>query len=204
MNLFFDLDGTLLDSRQRLYQLFQSLVIESNLSFSEYWELKRNKVNHKAILSEKYNYSDEKYFDFEARWMKEIELKKWLDLDIPFARVTDALKILKADHTLYVVTARQSKENATAQINNLGWKSLFKDILVTEQTKTKQELIRSTVITDSSDWIIGDTGNDILTGKKLGIQTIAVLSGFLNKEKLLQYNPDLIINDITTIDNKIL
>ena len=36
MNIFFDLDGTLLDSKERLYYLFQHLVPECKFSFEEY------------------------------------------------------------------------------------------------------------------------------------------------------------------------
>lgn len=200
MNLFFDLDGTLLDSRERLYQLFQNLVHESDLSFTQYWELKRNKVNHKMILSEQYGYSDEMIVAFEKNWMNKIELKEWLDLDKPFTRVTETLNSLQTDFKLYIVTARQSEEKTIAQIHKLGWQNLFNGLLVTKQKQNKYELIQNSVDISFSDYIIGDTGNDILTGKKLGIKTIAVLSGFMNRERLFEYNPDFIIKDITQID----
>ena len=63
VNIFFDLDGTLLDSRKRLYKLFQDLVLESNLTIDEYWELKRNKINHKTILIEKFGYTKISRYD---------------------------------------------------------------------------------------------------------------------------------------------
>ena len=51
MKIFFDLDGTLIDSKLRMYNLFQELVPQSNLTFVEYWEYKKNKFSqgaHKA------------------------------------------------------------------------------------------------------------------------------------------------------------
>jgi phosphoglycolate phosphatase len=45
-------------------------------------------------------------------------------------------------------------------------------------------------------WIIGDTGKDIETGKQLNIKTVAVLSGFLNKKSLTEYNPDKIVDSV--------
>ena len=62
------------------------------------------------------------------------------------------------------------------------------------------DLINNAIAINSSDWFVGDTGKDIETGKSLGMQTAAVLYGFLNKEKLIEYKPDLIIN--TVIDFK--
>ena len=46
MNIFFDLDGTLIDSKLRLYSLFQKLVPESILTYDEYWKYKMNKISH--------------------------------------------------------------------------------------------------------------------------------------------------------------
>ena len=64
MNLIFDLDGTLIDSRNRLYQLFQRLVPESTLSFEEYWKLKRNKISNKDILIHRFCFKDNKIEQF--------------------------------------------------------------------------------------------------------------------------------------------
>jgi phosphoglycolate phosphatase len=104
MNLIFDLDGTLIDSTLRLYKLFQSLVPNSKLTYDEYWELKRNKINHKEILTSKFNYTTEAYELFEKEWMIEIEKTQWLALDKPFEGVTQMLIDLSQYHKLFLVT----------------------------------------------------------------------------------------------------
>lgn len=202
MNIFFDLDGTLIDSQQRLYQLFQSLVPTSELSFEEYWDLKRNKKSHKEILFSKFNYSDEQYGDFEKKWMSEIELEKWLELDIPFEGISDWLLELSKKHSLFVVTARQSENIAVEQIKSYGWENIFLKVLVTQQKQEKHDLVKNAVQVTPEDWFIGDTGKDVETGKRLGIKTAAVLSGFLSKESLIPYQPDIIAN--TVFDLKII
>ncbi|WP_288374856.1 HAD hydrolase-like protein [uncultured Chryseobacterium sp.] len=200
MNIFFDLDGTLIDSRQRLYQLFQSLVSTSDLSFDKYWELKRSKISHKEILSSKFNYSEEQYMDFEKRWMSEIESEKWLKLDIPFEGISDLLIHLSKNHVLFIVTARQSESIALKQVKSFGWENIFSKVLVTQQQQEKHDLIKNIAQINREDWIIGDTGKDIQTGKLLGIKTAAVLSGFLSKESLLSYQPDIIINTVLDLE----
>lgn len=192
MNLFFDLDGTLFDSRARLYRLFQSLVIDSSLSFEEYWTIKRRGFSHSEILRERFSYSNEDYREFEKLWMEKIEATEWLALDQPFVGVKEFLFDLKSNHQLFVVTARQFEHMAIDQINNVGWGNIFKEILVTSQQKEKYELIRDVIIPKKEDWFIGDTGKDIQTGKQLKINTAAVLSGFLSGEKLKEYLPDII------------
>ncbi|MFN6328500.1 MAG: HAD family hydrolase [Chitinophagales bacterium] len=199
MNIFFDLDGTLIDSRPRLYHLFQYLVESSNLSFEEYWDLKRNKINHYKILTSKFNYTQDQYNDFENKWMCEIELKKWLDLDTPFEGVNSLLAQLSERHSLYIVTARQSIVNTMQQLEGFGWYKYISSTLITEQKNSKTHLIWNSIKVSPEDWFIGDTGKDIEAGKELGIRTAAVLTGFLNKQCLEQYQPDIIIEKATKI-----
>jgi phosphoglycolate phosphatase len=199
VNIFFDLDGTLIDSRPRLYHLFQYLVESSNLSFEEYWDLKRNKINHYKILTSKFNYTQDQYNDFENKWMCEIELKKWLDLDTPFEGVNSLLAQLSERHSLYIVTARQSIVNTMQQLEGFGWYKYISSTLITEQKNSKTHLIWNSIKVSPEDWFIGDTGKDIEAGKELGIRTAAVLTGFLNKQCLEQYQPDIIIEKATKI-----
>ena len=49
-NIFFDLDGTLLDVRARLYNLFIELAPETLCSLDEYWEIKRNGISQASFL----------------------------------------------------------------------------------------------------------------------------------------------------------
>ena len=92
-----------------------------------------------------------------------------------------------------------------SQLELFGWSTIFQDILVTGQKNKKENLIKPFLEGDEENWIIGDTGMDIIVGKKLGIKTAAVLSGFLNKEVLLTYEPDYILENIIEFDpaNKI-
>jgi phosphoglycolate phosphatase len=200
MNIFFDLDGTLIESRPRLYQLFQFLIPNSDLSFYEYWDLKRNKINHKEILTSKFNFSEGQYIHFEQKWMLEIEQERWLELDHPFEGVTDFLIQLNQQYNIFLVTARQSKETVLNQVRKFGWEDIFSDILVTEQKQGKHLLIKNAVQLNHTDWIVGDTGKDIETGKYLGINTAAVLTGFLNEESLKAYLPDKILINVLELN----
>lgn len=200
MKIIFDLDGTLIDSRERLYCLFQHLVPASDLTFEAYWDYKRNKIDHRKILETRYLFSEHDIVSFQKNWMDKIELPEWLAFDKPFKGVTAYLMELKKQYELYLVTARQFESSVLIQLANFGWTSIFTKVLVTAQKTEKIDLIKNALATNSADWFVGDTGKDIETGKSLGMQTAAVLSGFLNREKLMEYRPDLIIN--TVIDFK--
>ena len=48
--------------------------------------------------------------------------------------------------------------------------------------------------------MVGDTGYDINTGKRIGTNTCAVLSGFMSERSLGDYSPDLMIENVTYLD----
>jgi phosphoglycolate phosphatase len=199
MKLYFDLDGTLLDSHDRLYHLFQHLIPESRLTFDDYWLFKRRQIDHRLILKEHFGYSEDKIDFFTKKWMEKIESREWLRFDKPFSGVTELLQQLSKDCNLYIVTARQSETIAAEQIEELGWNKILKDIFVTCQETEKQDLILEHTKPEKEDWFIGDTGKDIQTGKALGIRTIGVLSGFRDRQSLEKYKPDIILDSVLNI-----
>ena len=199
MNLFFDLDGTLLDSKPRLYKLFQNLVPQSQLSYDEYWMLKQNKINHKQILCSNFQYSFEKYEKFERLWMKKIEEIDWLEIDKPFDGIIEYLKDLYQNHRVLIVTARQFEDLVIQQIKKLGLYSFVHEVLVTSQKVDKFDIIINNVNVSPNAWFIGDTGKDIKTVKALGIRTAGVLTGFLNRSSLESYEPDIIVEKVTDL-----
>jgi len=196
MNLFFDLDGTLVDAKDRLYSLFID-ISKLNITFAEYWEKKQNMISNEDILRANL-FAPEEVDHFSNRWMENIESDDYLEKDKKFEFTDDVLKgFKKRGAHLFVITARQSKEQAVKQLKNLFLDEYFTEILVTEHKTDKTELIKNFKIDiSSSDYLIGDTGLDIKTGKDLGIKTVAVLSGFRNKERLLAYKPDYIYQNI--------
>lgn len=188
--IFFDLDGTLLDCTDRLYYLFLDILSNPQISKQQYWKLRRNDVRQKDIVSKicpEYDYEQ-----FRYQWITKIETDYYLSLDRKFY-FTDNLLSKISNYNLYLVTARQSKKNLLKELQQLQMDHYFKDILVTEQKKTKYELI-SNISFDRSDFFIGDTYEDIETGKRAGLITIAVSSGFLSKSILETKKPDFIID----------
>ena len=200
MKIFIDFDGTLIDSKLRLYKLFQELIPQSNLTYDEYWNLKQNKINHAAILKKHFSFDRKDVNLFEQKWMSHIESEEYLQIDRPFVGVTEYLLSLKEKgFELYLVTARQFKDKVLSQLVLFGWSEIFIDILVTEQKINKADLIKSVISNNTIGWIIGDTGKEIEVGKQLSLKTVAVLTGFLNRKKLLLYHPDIIVDKITDL-----
>jgi phosphoglycolate phosphatase len=200
MNLFFDLDGTLIDARKRVYEVFNFLTQQTQLNFDEYWNLKRDKYNHQYILKNLLAYEDDKITQFTGKFLANIEKKQYLDIDQPISGAEDLLQYLKKkNHSLYVVTARQKKQSALYQLEKFKWLPYFNEVLVTEQKTSKVDLILPYLKSSYGAVMIGDTGKDVETGKQLNIETVAVLSGFMSEKSLLNYQPTHLINDVTEL-----
>ena len=135
MIIVFDLDGTLIDSSKRLYCLFQRLIPESEFSKFEYWELKRNKIDHQSILEK---FFPEREFDiFNKEMLSKIELPEYLSMDRVFPDTIETLECLSVSHTLVWLTARQSKERLMREMEWLHMDPYFDSILVTESKTTR-------------------------------------------------------------------
>ena len=200
MNLVFDLDGTLICSKRRLYELFCDLSERNDLTFSKYWDLKFAGRSNQDILKDNFGCVELVVEEFVNNWMKMIENDHYLQMDTLIDGVASFLENVSRAHSLYICTARQSASQVTKQLARLSILNFFESVLVTEQKYTKTELLKGSGISFSKDdWMIGDTGHDILTGKEIGVKTCAVSSGFMSKEKLLSYAPDLISDSVSSI-----
>lgn len=192
----FDLDGTLVDSSERLYQLFQFLIPESVFSKEEYWSMKRNKINHQMILEQyfpKYN-----FYDFNIKWLSLIESTQYLDLDTVYDDTIHILKKLYHKNELYLLTARQDRINLIAELTRLNILPFFKEIFVTENKTSKDTLLKE-IKYIPNDFFISDMGHDIETGNRAGLKTIAITHGFMNREKLLSYSPWKVVDNLSEI-----
>ena len=192
----FDLDGTLVDASERLYRLFQFLVPESNFSKDEYWTLKRDKVNHQMILERRFpNYS---FDDFNSRWLSLIEAPEYLALDCLYPDTVETLERLGSQNEIYLLTARQSKENLFAELERLRIKKYFSQILVTEAKCGKEDLLK-TLSLSLEDVFVSDMGKDIAIGNAAGLWTVAVTRGFMSGERLQEYKPRQIADNLKAL-----
>ena len=196
-NIFLDLDGTLIDSTFRLYQLFIDIVSPAKISSFEYWQLKRSGRNNQWILSQCLGFSNSKIEEFISRWMAEIENPFYLKLDKKFEFADSALEVLSKRHTIFIVTARQDVVAAEKQIKQFGFTRYIQKSFITQQQITKSDLIKnSKIVLNTGDVFVGDTGVDIQSAQALGVTSVAVLSGSRNRASLEKYKPDFIYRDL--------
>lgn len=201
MKIIFDLDGTLICSKKRIHRLFIDLTKATNFEYKTYWNLKHQGKRNEDILRDQLNFSELEIENFLKNWMIKIETDYYLDMDTLIPNAVKALINLSENHDLFICTARQSILQTHKQLKKLSIFNYFEDIFVTEQKADKfHKLSGSNITFTKNDWFVGDTGHDINAGKKIGVHTCAVLSGFMSKSSLISYSPDLIIDDFTSLD----
>lgn len=200
-NLFFDLDGTLIDSKKRLYNLFCELCPENQITYTEYWKIKRDGITQKEILKNFLHYEDKEIKRFQNKYLKLIEEEDRLKQDEKIDNIDRILDRFLKKYNLYVVTNRQSSGLTKKELESFNLDKYFRKILVTKQKINKSDLIQNKLRVSKNDIFIGDTVEDILTAQILGIKSIAVTWGNLNRSVLEKHKPNTIIDNSSELEN---
>lgn len=145
------------------------------------------------MILERY-FSQYSFDEFNSKWLSLIEQPEYLALDCLYADTVEVLEKLSAENELYLLTARQSKENLFAELERLGIKKYFKHVLVTENKCSKEELLKQ-IPYSPQDYFISDMGKGISLGNAAGLRTVAVTHGFMSGEWLAEYNPWRIVGN---------
>ena len=204
--IFFDFDGTLIDTSERHYRVYKDILvffgIQNSISKEEFWNQKRKGRKTVELLPET---SFKEYRQkFMEEWLKRIEDSNYLRYDRLIRTALDILSKLKDKDDLILVTLRSNKENLLWELNNFGLTSYFKEILVDSPVglKNKISLIKDyTKRCSKKDnfIIIGDTETDISTGKDLRMLTIAVTYGIRSKGFLKKLKPDFYLDNLSEL-----
>lgn len=197
--LFVDFDGTLVDSKVRQYELFIELIGTTSLSFSEYWSEKRAGIKQSDMLAKYTNTTSNQRAAFKGKWIEAIEDPQRLKMDVLIEGVPAFVGEASKHFQLYLVTGRQHRDRLIDQMQQLGIASFFTGILNTAQRIPKAHLVQANVELGDGGVFIGDSGEDILAGKELGIFTVGVTSGASTGERLEKYAPNLIVDSVAEL-----
>lgn len=204
LKVFFDLDGTLLDVSERNYRVYCEVTEQFHgtpLAKDEYWELKRKKAKWPELLPfSKLDPSIEA--EFLKVFIAKIEDPKYLELDILYPDTLNVLQEVSSKCECRLVSLRRNEANLLEELDRLKIKDAFVEILSghseSDGYDKKIDLIKSRLGSDKGV-IIGDTEADIITGKNLGLTTIAVLSGIRDQKFLEALDPDYLLDNVGDI-----
>jgi phosphoglycolate phosphatase-like HAD superfamily hydrolase len=197
--IIFDLDGTLLDIRQRFHRLHCDCMAELHgtpLSLEQYWQLKQSKTSEGDIL--KVSHNEDLLPVYEKMRKEQIESIDYLQYDDFWDGMTLYLHTLGEKFTLVIATLRNDPTTLEWQVEHLGLRDFFPVILFPDPAdispvrhETKVAMVKRHFGSQPlSGWFIGDTEVDILAGKALGLKTCAVAFGLRNAEVMSALEPD--------------
>lgn len=180
MTYFIDLDGTLIDSRRRVFELFTRLTGDV-LTFDQYWEIKREGKSNHDILQQQSR--AELFPDFKEKWFNMIECPELLIIDSVIPNTLEALaRIQEQGNEIVLVTSRQSVDLTKWQLSELKLASFFSDFIITEHKRAKSEALKDWLNRSAhaakGGYLIGDTEEDFHAGINNNLCTVGVLTGF--------------------------
>jgi phosphoglycolate phosphatase-like HAD superfamily hydrolase len=181
LNIFIDLDGTILDVSQRYYYSHSCAAKSvgcTPLPQTTYARLRkygRNETEIGRLLTNRI----EKYLSV---WNKTIESKKALSKDRLQEKITTCLQKLEINDALYLVTLRKNKSYLYDQICKFGLQNFFSDVL-SGYTHDDPVLYKAELIKTKSDGglLVGDTEVDIAVARLLKFDSIIVTYGLRGK-----------------------
>lgn len=179
----FDLDGTLLDSRKRHQVVMDYVLAEYGISLdtSNLLAYKIEGYSNKEWLRMK-KLTPQDIERVNNRWIELIETEEFLAGDTLYPNVWQYLEKLSNNNRLFLLTARNNKENTEKQISKLGISQFFDTISIVPSSKTtiddKARLLKQFNV----DVFYGDTESDMKAAEDAHCDFRAVTTGFRSKQ----------------------
>ena len=205
--IFFDLDGTIVDSREAYYEAarttFQTMGQEPP-EMKAALEIPR-RLEMKQPINDLVKDDAHKFLDLYLKTYYSITTEKTK----PIPNISNALETLFTKTKLALITMRSvPKESVINELKRFAIAKYFTYVVTaldTHKPKPSPEALIKCVkaldIQICDCIIVGDSISDIRAGKAAGAKTVAVLSGIFSSQELAEENPDLIIKDATVLPN---
>lgn len=185
--IFLDLDGTLLDSRERHIVVLENALKECNIydiDLSSYMSYKANGNRTIDFLKKKLELNSEVSEKIADIWRFTIEEEKYLERDVLYEDSVPFLKLIKErGYKTIIVSARKNREYIIKKIKTSAIDCLIDDIIIVSPFNATNEKFMAFIRSkDENSVCIGDTEVDYEAGKKAEILTFMLNRGFRSKE----------------------
>lgn len=186
-----DLDGTLLDSRNRHIAVLNDAIDKYGYTFDTHdlIDFKRNGKNTMDYLLQKKVPSiiAKKIF---AYWAKHIEDREYLMIDSLYPTSLDFINSCYRKYNLILVTARNNKKNLMWQVKQNKLDKYFNKIIVVPSNSNTSVLKSKILIKEKATIFFGDTLSDALASYLADVEFVHFNNGFHSK-KFIEMNISL-------------
>ena len=202
--IFFDLDGTLIDTNNLIINSFQYV-------FKEHLKLEVEDEEIIQYFGEPLSYTLSKYskdnVDFLIQKYVEYSLSIHDEYTKNFKGVEEGLIQLRQQGFKLAVVTSKRKTTALRGLRLFDLEKYFDTIITPEDTEKHkphgEPVLKACEVLNlmpNEVVMVGDSHNDILCGKNAGSKTCLVKYTRLKLETLLSHNPDYIIDTIEDIE----
>jgi phosphoglycolate phosphatase len=209
-NIFFDLDGTLLDPRVGITGCIRHALLRMGQASPNEYELTAFigpplRETFKRLL----NSDNKSLIEQAVSYYRERYSTQGIYENVVYPGIYDLLRSLKQDSfKLYVVTTKPKiYADIIIQHFDFIW---FEGVFGTGMDGTydnKTDLVRHALeiqkLRPEETVMIGDRREDIIAGLNNGIKTIGVTYGYGSRDEIVASNPDMICHTIQDIGNAI-
>ncbi len=182
---FLDLDGTLLNSKERHCNVLRDVLIQygfGNRQVLDFVEYKANGKNTRQYLEDVHGFSKDIADKISTAWINSIEEEKYLCQDKWYEDAAVFVDFLKnRGYECFIITARKNDEYVTKFVKESYVGDSVQIIAVSTRNavSNKISVIKKLLVDDNI--MVGDTEVDYETGKTLKIRTYPLNRGFRSK-----------------------
>ena len=201
-NIIFDWSGTLIDDVVFTYSAAMKVF---------------GKIGLENITLEKFKKEFTlPYMDFYKKFKKDADKKiidKWFDKEMNlinnsklFPETKEVLDFLKQRKIKMIILSSYLQESLEKEIKDNNLQNFFLDVNGSVYNKIEEisNVMHKNNFKSDETIYIGDIAYDVDVGKKAKVVTVAVSQGYQPKEKLLEKNPDFLIENLGELKNIVL
>lgn len=197
--ILFDLDGTLIDTNELIIASFNHTFNHYQLSYTRD---EISEFNGPPLRDTFFNINPERAEEMIATYRKH-NLAEHDNYVKAFPGVIETLEVLRSQHIkLGVVTTKMSK-SVTMGLTLTGLDQYFETVItyddVTNPKPHPEPVIKAMEELDAdaaTTLMVGDNYHDIEAGKNAGVSTAGVAWAFKGQERLQEYNPTYMLEDM--------
>lgn len=197
--ILFDIDGTLLDTRDFVFGSVKNCMAVHKLPGVSDKELK--KVMGKALVEFYGTLFPGVDPSLLTKTHREFQENNF-HLIKQFPKTKKTLQFLKKSGFLLAAVSNRMRESLVHSLKLAGIFDYFDTVVCADDVVNpkphREHLLAALLdlkIGSENVYMVGDTENDILAGKNANIKTVGVTYGWLGKD-IAKHNPDYVIDDI--------
>lgn len=116
----------------------------------------------------------------------------------PFDAMRPVLQKLSQNHAMIVISSNDTPTIVEA-LRLYDFEGIFQEVLGSDFMLSKKDkilyIMNKYQVLSSDIYYIGDTVGDMLEGRQAGVKTVGVTWGWHTKDRLVQSNPDYLLDD---------